>query len=229
MNETLFVTATGLQIDIAKIKSDDIRIYDIAWSLHNINRYLGHTPVAWDVLSHIGLTYSLYVNDVRGKVDPLFSLALLLHDAAEAYAGDMIWPLKQLREAQQFLVFETNIKSIIMKRFNINELSNDIDWKEIDYYDRLAAYIELDNLFPFFKDKFKSKKGFRKIQLVKAKISDFIETVKHLSINNNVLDIDDLYICPDFLKEYITQGISQIEYNTKFEVNDTKDIERLQL
>ena len=226
MNDTGFVTATGLEIDLANLKPESIRIYDIAWSLSNTNRYMGHAPVQWDVLSHTGLVYALYGQDVKGQIDPLFSLVLLLHDAVEAYVGDMAWPLKHMSMAGRYLELETDINSTIMKRFDISEMPGDVDWELIRHYDRLAASVELSRLFPHFKD---SKSDIYPT-LVKAKITDYVDIIKYLSINNNVSNITDLLYCSDAIKEILEKDtIHSEQSNVNFEKVNTNDIERLQI
>ena len=64
-------------------KVDDVRIEDIAYSLANSTRFNGHIPIS--VAQHSVRVYELSGGNIKG----------LLHDAAEAYIGDHVSPLKE--------------------------------------------------------------------------------------------------------------------------------------
>lgn len=71
------------------------RIETIAHALSNINRWTGHTSRPFSVAQH-----SLLVSHL---VPPEFALGALLHDATEAYLGDIAAPLKSLLPEYQRL------------------------------------------------------------------------------------------------------------------------------
>lgn len=85
---TKIVTYTGKAFDLLNPSPDMVRIEDIAHSLANICRYTGHTRYFYSVAQHCVLMAEA---DLPG--DPL---QRLLHDAAEAYIGDIAKPWKQL-------------------------------------------------------------------------------------------------------------------------------------
>ena len=101
----MILTYTGKTIDPFNIKLSDICIEDIAHGLSLLCRYSGQCNRFFSVAEHsiIMAVYSGF-----RKYHPL---AMLLHDAAEAYIGDIIRPVK--RELSQFRQFETNFITAI--------------------------------------------------------------------------------------------------------------------
>lgn len=82
-------TYTGKQFDLVDIQIDLIDIQDIAHSLSLICRYNGHCLKFYSVAQHSVLCSRM----VRGRNNKLWCL---LHDAAEAYIGDITRPVKQI-------------------------------------------------------------------------------------------------------------------------------------
>ena len=85
-------TWSGMMLDPTDPDPSQIRIDDIAHALSNICRYGGHIPEFYSVAEH-----SIYVM-LRvwsmGITDHRVLLMALLHDAEEAYLGDMPSPIK---------------------------------------------------------------------------------------------------------------------------------------
>ena len=90
-------------------RPDEIDIEDIAIALSRICRFGGHTKSFYSVAEH-SILVSLLVPDEH-------RLTALLHDATEAYIGDMIRPLKS--QIPQFSEIENNIWSAIAERFSL--------------------------------------------------------------------------------------------------------------
>ena len=82
------LTYTGKGFNILQPRSDMFDIQDIAHSLSMQCRYTGHCRLFYSVAQH-----SVYVSY---QVPEGIALAALLHDAAEAYTGDVSSPLKAL-------------------------------------------------------------------------------------------------------------------------------------
>ena len=82
------ITYTGKVFDLLNPQPEMVCIDDIAHSLAYQCRYTGHTQEFYSVAQHCVLMAEL---DFLG--DPLVRL---LHDAAEAYIGDIARPWKQL-------------------------------------------------------------------------------------------------------------------------------------
>ena len=88
MDDSWIQTKTGRKFYPLKPKCEDIDIEDIAWSLSNICRYNGHCKRFFSVAEH-----SIYASE---RLPPRYALEGLMHDAAEAYIGDISTPVKQL-------------------------------------------------------------------------------------------------------------------------------------
>lgn len=88
-------------VDPFNLSLDDIRIEDIAHSLSNQCRFTGYTKAFYSVAQHCVLCCSLPTDDLLVKLgapsDDLkrVRLALLLHDAAEAYICDISRPVRK--------------------------------------------------------------------------------------------------------------------------------------
>lgn len=83
---------------------------DIAVSLSRVNRFLGHTTHrSWSVAQH-SLAMSAYVA-------PEHALAALLHDAAEAYVGDLPaplrWTMRELAKASRTISYYEHIECLV--------------------------------------------------------------------------------------------------------------------
>ena len=88
---TWIITASGRRIDLAAPHFTDVDGYDIAWALAQTNRFSGHALRPYSVAEH-----SLLVADLAeaAGLDVHGQLAALLHDAHEAYCGDVSTPAK---------------------------------------------------------------------------------------------------------------------------------------
>ena len=103
-------TYTGREINPLQLQLGDIDIVDIAHSLSCINRFNGHTRFPINVAQH-----SVYCAMLcRGTG---FELQALLHDASEAYLGDVTKWLKHTSEMQAFREAEDRAQSVIFTKF----------------------------------------------------------------------------------------------------------------
>lgn len=98
---------SGNLIDLRNLHDNDITIEDIAWGLGRTLRYGGHIREDYTVAHHsIIMSY---------LVPEEYALEALLHDAAEAYVGDIIWPVKALFPEVE--AFENMLANKILQRF----------------------------------------------------------------------------------------------------------------
>jgi hypothetical protein len=102
--------SSGAVFDFLDPWSSDFTIEDIAHGLSLICRYAGQCRAFYSVAEH-----SLHVSEVaRG-----FELPALMHDAAEAFVGDITRPLKQL--VPEFKSIEAEVERAILARFGMSE------------------------------------------------------------------------------------------------------------
>ena len=101
--------ASGRIFDFLDPHGSDFTIEDIAQGLSHICRYAGQCRSFYSVAEH-----SLLVSEVA--VDHPYEA--LLHDAAEAFIGDVTRPLKQL--LPEYKAIEANVEDAIVQRFHMN-------------------------------------------------------------------------------------------------------------
>ncbi len=96
-------------------RPEEIDIQDIAHSLANQCRYNGHTKRFYSVAEHSVLVAEMVAQET---LDTNVIRQALMHDAPEAYVGDIIRPLKlQLTEWE---AFEIPVWEAICKRYSMN-------------------------------------------------------------------------------------------------------------
>ncbi|WP_315313054.1 HD family hydrolase [Pantoea vagans] len=126
-------TQSGKHFDFNNISSDSICIEDIACALSNLCRFTGHVQDFYSVAQH-----SVHVSYL---VPPTFALDALLHDAAEAYIGDCVSPLKALLPDYQEI--EKRVELAVTKRFGIRTLGK---WPEVKLADLIMLATERRDL-----------------------------------------------------------------------------------
>lgn len=104
-------TFTGKQFYPLAPRAEDIDPTDIAHALSLICRYGGHTTRFYSVAEHCVI--------LSHVVAPEHALEALLHDATEAYVGDMVRPLKH--HMPDYREVEQRVWSAITLRFNLRE------------------------------------------------------------------------------------------------------------
>jgi uncharacterized protein len=139
LNNTIKVAA-GHYVDLVHPDPDSIEIKSIASALSKVCRFGGHCPQFYSVAEHsIHATALACSEGYTG--DAL--LAVFLHDAAEAYIGDMVKPLKvtmpQYGEAEQ------RIEAAIQAAFGVDFTK----WMDvIKRFDRAMLKAEKVTMWP---------------------------------------------------------------------------------
>ncbi len=126
-------TYSGRLVDPFCMGTLDINIIDIAHSLSQLCRFTGHTRRFYSVADHCLLVSSMLPT-------PKLMLAGLLHDASEAYFGDMSGPIKRRSDMDAYSKAESILSTNIMY-FYCGYL-NDIERKQVKAADAAAYTIE---------------------------------------------------------------------------------------
>lgn len=88
-------TVSGVAFDLDAPTPDQVRGRDLAHALAGVNRFGGHLRCFYSVAQHSVLVAALLWQRTR---DRRATLAALLHDAHEAYTGDIKQPVKAYLE-----------------------------------------------------------------------------------------------------------------------------------
>jgi hypothetical protein len=145
MSGQWIVTANGNELDLAYPKPAAMVLADVAHSLAQINRFTGHARRPYSVAEH-----SLLVLDI---VEHLFApasvhlrLAALMHDAHEAYTGDMATPTKRI-VGDQWDHFEHRIERTLRSAWGLHTAAYD-HRAAIKQADLIALATERAQLLP---------------------------------------------------------------------------------
>ena len=117
---TWMLTITGAIVDLRYMDASTIDILDISQGLAQINRFTGQASRPYSVAEH-----SLFVVQLlerRGVTDPHVLMAGLLHDAHEAYFGDMSTPLKRMLDqatAGALRLEERRIQMAVLRHYRV--------------------------------------------------------------------------------------------------------------
>lgn len=116
-------TISGKKFPLEEPDTAQIDVEDIAHALALLCRFNGHCTKFYSVAEH-----SVHVSH---EIDPELALVGLLHDAAEAYLGDVPSPLK--KKLSQFSAFEHKMEAAIAERFGVDPaLFKDPELKRAD-------------------------------------------------------------------------------------------------
>jgi hypothetical protein len=120
-NDGIIETFTGKHFSLINPQPDQICIEDIAHALARICRFTGHCSRFYSVAAHSVwcADYAKWRERSRGD-----QFAVLMHDAAEAYVGDINKPLKNLL-GDAIKEIEGRVQHAIAEKFG---------FEKVDYY-----------------------------------------------------------------------------------------------
>jgi hypothetical protein len=147
-------TVSGMPVDLLDPKPEQILPGDIAHALARIPRFNGHTlgDWPWNVAQHSLLVEQL----MPAQTDAAGRLVALLHDAHEAYIGDLITPVKQAMDALPvrsrdpflpalaFFALTTKLDEVIWTAFGLSPSVNLLN--RVKTADLLALVVEKEQL-----------------------------------------------------------------------------------
>lgn len=124
---------SGEFYDYENLSSNKFTVHDIALSLSNICRYGGQVDEHYSVAQHSVLC-SMYVKEDDQQ------LAALMHDAAEAFLGDIPTPLKNM--LPEYKKIEARHEADIFRRLGLEYPMH----PSVKAVDRRAMATEVDSL-----------------------------------------------------------------------------------
>jgi hypothetical protein len=116
------LTLSGKWLDVLNPHVDAIDIQDIAMGLAQTNRYNGQLPRPYSVAQHSVLCARVAPPDLKFDA--------LMHDATEAYVGDLCRPVKQ--QICKFREVEDQLEAVIRRKFGLCGEKHGVFVKEID-------------------------------------------------------------------------------------------------
>ena len=114
-------TFRGHDVNLLAPKPDTIDITDIAHHLALTNRFNGATPLPYSVAQHS--VHVLQEVERRGGT-PEQCLAGLLHDAQEAYFGDIVRPVKRIVCGMVYEDVTETFDAALARRFGLASLAD---------------------------------------------------------------------------------------------------------
>ena len=139
IGNTIKVSA-GHYVDLSEPDPETIDIESIAAGLSKTCRFGGHCDHFYSVAQH---SVNCYLLALDGCVTGSALRAILLHDAAEAYIGDVVKPLKVM--LPDYMAIESKLEAAIEKALNVSFSENrDV----IKHYDRAMLKIEKQKFWP---------------------------------------------------------------------------------
>lgn len=140
----LGLDGTGRRFYPLDPRPEDVTIEDIAHALSNVCRWGGRVREFYSVASH-----SVHVAQIVERKVPRIALHALLHDAAEAYVGDVPTPLKHhlmVKRGKRREAMSDTEHRILNAVWNAFGLGDYVDLLHVREADRIALATEARDL-----------------------------------------------------------------------------------
>jgi 5'-deoxynucleotidase YfbR-like HD superfamily hydrolase len=138
------------EIDVLSPESFEPRLSEILTALPKINRFNGQTMRPYSVAMHSVMCTKAagYMYDIK---KPHLLLAILMHDAAEAYLGDIVRPVKQffngkLSSLENIITYKIFSKVLGLTNQELNEINEPLFLSLVKEIDSRMALTELMQL-----------------------------------------------------------------------------------
>jgi 5'-deoxynucleotidase YfbR-like HD superfamily hydrolase len=136
-------TVSHIRVDLVNPTEEMIEIGDIAKALSLICRFGGQIPRFYSVAQHSIL--------VQALCPPELKLEGLLHDASEAFLGDVIKPLKTLL-GENYKGIEFNFETLIFQKFGLDvSRLQEVKQYDLQAYDLEDQALRQNKTQPFMK------------------------------------------------------------------------------
>lgn len=170
------LTHTGHYFNFLEPEKSVICVQDIAYALSNINRFNGHTNFPYSVAQHsVSVSHAVPAEDAYDA---------LMHDAAEAYIGDIAKPLKQLLPDYQKI--EAHVEEVIFRALGVcNPLP-----ESVKHADLVLLATEQRDIMPEHDDEWTFLRGIKPLPTKIVRMSqhdallNFIKRYKELRPNS---------------------------------------------
>ncbi len=118
-------TVTGIWFYPLDPRVDEVEPYDVGHHLAMICRWGGAVSNFFSVAEH-SVIVSLYV-------DPSIAREALMHDATEAYLGDVVRPIKESPEFAAYRAHEDRMHAVVAERFGLrSDAATQTEIKRVD-------------------------------------------------------------------------------------------------